>query len=44
MFGKYENINYNYDIKIVTQDLVYNSILMVSLHLGRGIVSSVRMV
>ena len=38
MFGKYENINY----MIVTQDLVCNSIL--SLHLGRGVVSSVRMV
>ena len=36
--GKYENINY----MIVTQDLVCNSIL--SLHLGRGVVSSVRMV
>ena len=35
---KYENINY----MIVTQDLVCNSIL--SLHLGRGVVSSVRMV
>ena len=38
MFGKYENINY----MIVTQDLVCNSIL--SLHLGRGVASSVRMV
>ena len=36
--GKYENINY----MIVTQDSVNNSIL--SLHLGRGMVSSVRMV
>ena len=31
-----------YDIIIVTQDLVCNSIL--SLHLGRGVLSSVRMV
>ena len=38
MFGKYENINY----MIVTQDLVCNSIL--GLHLGRGVVSPVRMV
>ena len=38
MFEKYENINY----MIVTQDLVCNSVL--SLHLGRGVVSSVRMV
>ena len=38
MFGKYENINY----MIVTQDLVCNS--MLGLHLGRGMVSSVRMV
>ena len=38
MFRKYENINY----MIVTQDLVCNSVL--SLHLGRGVVSSVRMV
>ena len=38
MCGKYENINY----MIVTQDPVYNSIL--SLHLGRGMVSSVRMI
>ena len=37
-FWKYENINY----MIVTQDLVNNSIL--GLHLGRGMVSSVRMV
>ena len=37
MCGKYENINY----MIVTQDLVCNSIL--SLHLGRGVVGSVRM-
>ena len=36
--GKYENINY----MIVTQDPVNNSIL--GLHLGRGMVSSVRMV
>ena len=36
--GKYENINY----MIVTQDLVNNSIL--GLHLGRGMVSSVKMV
>ena len=36
MCGEYKNIY------IVTQDLVYNSIL--SLHLGRGVVSSVRMV
>ena len=35
---EYENINYI----IVTQDLVCNSIL--SLHLGRGVVSSIRMV
>ena len=35
---EYENINY----MIVTQDLVNNSIL--SLHLGRGMVNSVRMV
>ena len=38
MCGKYENIIY----MIVTQDLVCNSIL--SLHLGRGVVSSVRMI
>ena len=38
MCGKYENINY----MIVTQDLICNSIL--SLHRGRGVVSSVRMV
>ena len=38
MFGKYENINY----MIVTQDLVCNSVL--SLHLGRGVVSSIGMV
>ena len=38
MYRKYENINY----VIVTQGLVYNSIL--SLNLGRGMVSSVRMV
>ena len=38
MCGKYENINY----MIVTFDLVNNSIL--GLHLGRGMVSSVRMV
>ena len=38
MFGKYKNINY----MTVTQDLVCNSIF--SLHLGRGMVSSVRMV
>ena len=38
MFGKYEKINY----MIVTQDLVCNS--MLSLHLGRGVVSSVRIV
>ena len=36
--GKYENINY----MIVAQDPVNNSIL--GLHLGRGMVSSVRMV
>ena len=38
MFGKYEKIN---DM-IVTQDLVCNSVL--SLHLGRGVVSSIGMV
>ena len=38
MSGKYENINY----MMVTLDLVYNSIL--SLHLVRGMVSSVKMV
>ena len=38
MFGKYENINY----MIVTQDLVCNSVL--SPHLRRGVVSSIRMV
>ena len=39
MCGKYEKIN---KYMIVTQDLVCNS--MLSLHLGRGVVSSVRMV
>ena len=38
MCGKYENLNYT----IVTQDLVCNSIL--SLYLGRGVVSSIGMV
>ena len=38
MYGKYKKINY----MIVTQDLVCNSIL--SIHLGRGVVSLVRMV
>ena len=38
MFVKYKNINY----MIVTQDLVCNSIL--GLHLGRGVVGSVRLV
>ena len=41
MFGKYENINYDSDSGS-GMHMVCNSII--SLHLGRGVVSSVRMV